>query len=119
MIRAWAAGRDDDAAGDALDDDAACKIHRLGERRICVAPDLAELPEAEAGLDPSGCLRLGEAERFLRELPRAEVPHEAASRRSRIENYADDIPGTGTYWSAGRLNACNAAAASLSACPLP
>jgi thermitase len=39
--------------------------------------------------------------------------------RSRIENYADDIPGTGTYWSAGRLNACNAAAASLSACPLP
>jgi len=28
--------------------------------------------------------------------------------RSRIENGADKIPGTGTYWSSGRLNAYNA-----------
>lgn len=39
--------------------------------------------------------------------------------RDRIERYADDIPGTGTLWSAGRLNACNAAAATQTACPLP
>ena len=39
--------------------------------------------------------------------------------RARLEAYADQIPGTGTYWRAGRLNACNAAAASASACPLP
>ncbi len=37
--------------------------------------------------------------------------------RARIETYADDIPGTGTFWSAGRLNACRAAAADVSACP--
>lgn len=38
--------------------------------------------------------------------------------RMRLETYADDIAGTGTYWSAGRLNVCNAAAASATACPL-
>jgi len=31
--------------------------------------------------------------------------------RARLETYADDIPGTGTLWSAGRLNACRAATA--------
>ena len=38
--------------------------------------------------------------------------------RARLESYADDIAGTGTLWTAGRLNACNAVAASASACPL-
>ena len=38
--------------------------------------------------------------------------------RARLEIYADKIPGTGTLWSSGRLNACNAAGASDSACPL-
>ncbi len=38
--------------------------------------------------------------------------------RARLEAYADPIAGTGTLWSNGRLNACNAAAASLTACPL-
>lgn len=38
--------------------------------------------------------------------------------RARLEGYADPIAGTGTYWSNGRLNVCNAAAASATACPL-
>lgn len=38
--------------------------------------------------------------------------------RARLETYADKIPGTGTLWSSGRLNACNAAGASDSGCPL-
>ncbi len=38
--------------------------------------------------------------------------------RSRIETYADNIPGTGTLWSAGRLNACRAATADGSEGPV-
>lgn len=34
----------------------------------------------------------------------------AASVRDRLEKTADKIPGTGTYWSAGRVNAANAVA---------
>lgn len=34
----------------------------------------------------------------------------AASVRNRLETTADKIPGTGTYWSKGRVNAANAVA---------
>jgi thermitase len=37
--------------------------------------------------------------------------------RRRLEDFADPIEGTGSAWGAGRLNVCNAAAASLTACP--
>lgn len=37
--------------------------------------------------------------------------------RARLETYADDIPGTGSLWTAGRLNVCNAVVAG--ACPMP
>ena len=37
--------------------------------------------------------------------------------RRRLEDFADPVAGTGQAWGAGRLNVCNAAAASHSACP--
>lgn len=43
----------------------------------------------------------------------------ASSIRSRIESTADKIPGTGTYWSAGRVNAANAVSQSVSPTPTP
>ncbi len=39
--------------------------------------------------------------------------------RARLETCADDIAGTSSLWTAGRLNVCNAAAANASACPCP
>lgn len=41
----------------------------------------------------------------------------ASSVRARIESTADKIPGTGTYWSAGRVNAANAVSQSASPTP--
>ena len=41
------------------------------------------------------------------------------SVRSRIESTADKIPGTGTYWSAGRVNAANAVLLSTSPSATP
>ena len=32
----------------------------------------------------------------------------ASAVRTRLESTADKIPGTGTYWSSGRVNAANA-----------
>jgi thermitase len=43
----------------------------------------------------------------------------ASSVRARIESTADKIPGTGTYWSAGRVNAANAVSLSASPTPTP
>lgn len=43
----------------------------------------------------------------------------ASSVRTRIESTADKIPGTGTYWSAGRVNAANAVSPSASPSPTP
>lgn len=43
----------------------------------------------------------------------------ASSVRARIESTADKIPGTGTYWSAGRVNAANAVSQSPSPSPSP
>ncbi|OGH07687.1 MAG: hypothetical protein A2W22_00435 [Candidatus Levybacteria bacterium RBG_16_35_11] len=43
----------------------------------------------------------------------------ASSVRARIESTADRIPGTGTYWSAGRVNAENAVSLSVSPTPTP
>ncbi|MFH0943227.1 MAG: S8 family serine peptidase [Candidatus Beckwithbacteria bacterium] len=43
----------------------------------------------------------------------------AASVRARIESTADKISGTGTYWSAGRVNAANAVLLSTSPSPTP
>lgn len=43
----------------------------------------------------------------------------ASSVRTRIETTADKIPGTGIYWSAGRVNAANAVSQSTSPTPAP
>lgn len=43
----------------------------------------------------------------------------ASSVRARIESTADKIAGTGTYWSAGRVNAANAVSLSTSPSPTP
>ncbi|EKD85331.1 MAG: peptidase S8/S53 subtilisin kexin sedolisin [uncultured bacterium] len=43
----------------------------------------------------------------------------ASSVRARIETTADKIAGTGTYWSAGRVNAANAVSQSASPTPTP
>ncbi len=43
----------------------------------------------------------------------------ASSVRERIETTADKIVGTGTYWSAGRVNAANAVSLSASPSPTP
>lgn len=43
----------------------------------------------------------------------------ASSVRARIESTADKIPGTGIYWSAGRVNAANAVRQSASPSPTP
>jgi len=43
----------------------------------------------------------------------------AQSVRNRIEQTADSVPGTGTYWVWGRVNACNAVGGNCSAAPTP
>ncbi len=43
----------------------------------------------------------------------------AYSVRARIESTADKIPGTGIYWSAGRVNAANAVSQSVPPTPTP
>jgi hypothetical protein len=45
--------------------------------------------------------------------------HKSDDVAKRLLDFADDVPGTGTLWSAGRLNVCRALAAGARRCPPP